>query len=170
MSRLFDFKYVKKAPVPSEEKAELPERDEPIEHDTAGQTETFFTRNVRLITFLICIAVFLAIFGPISVFRIMDYVEEHADHGRAMQIEDVLNLASQRGSLTLSALEEYEKEADTEHYDIFTVSPHFLVTVSSEGERTRLLCFTVTNTETGEEFDVLAANFSQDALVAFLGR
>ena len=41
--------------------------------DTTGKTETFFTRNVKLITFLICIAVFLGIFGPLSVFHIYRY-------------------------------------------------------------------------------------------------
>ncbi len=46
------------------------------ETDTAGQTETFVTRNVKLITFLVCLGVFLVFFGPWSVMRIMEWVEQ----------------------------------------------------------------------------------------------
>ena len=41
--------------------------------DTKGETETFATRNVRLITFLVCIGVFLAVFIPIGVVGISQY-------------------------------------------------------------------------------------------------
>lgn len=51
-----------------------PEKWSP-EDDTKGQTETFVTRNVKLITFLVCLAVFLIFFGPWSVMRIMEWVE-----------------------------------------------------------------------------------------------
>ena len=34
--------------------------------DTAGKTETFFTRNVKLITFLICVAIILS---PLFYFK-----------------------------------------------------------------------------------------------------
>ena len=40
--------------------------------DTAGKTENFFTRNVKLITFLICITV---IFSPFVVVYIQDTIE-----------------------------------------------------------------------------------------------
>ena len=44
--------------------------------DTKGETETFVTRNVKLITFLVCLAVFLTFFGPWSVIRIRQWIEE----------------------------------------------------------------------------------------------
>ena len=44
--------------------------------DTKGETETFVTRNVKLITFLVCLAVFLTFFGPWSVMRIRQWVQE----------------------------------------------------------------------------------------------
>ena len=40
------------------------EREERKLPDTAGKTENFVTRNVKLITFLICMGVFLALFIP----------------------------------------------------------------------------------------------------------
>ncbi|MBQ8212880.1 MAG: hypothetical protein IJZ80_02630 [Clostridia bacterium] len=42
--------------------------DEPYRTETA-KTENFFTRNVKLITFLVTVGVFLAVFGPISCWR-----------------------------------------------------------------------------------------------------
>ena len=47
-----------------------------FEEDTVGQTETFLTRNVKLITFLTCLVLFLAFFGPWSIIRIVRWVEE----------------------------------------------------------------------------------------------
>ena len=46
------------------------------ETDTAGETETFLTRNVKLITFLVCLAVFLVFFGPWSVMRIRQWMAQ----------------------------------------------------------------------------------------------
>ena len=63
------------------------------EVDTAGQTETFLTRNVRLITFLICLSVFLAFFGPWSVFRIMEYLEAKNDTRIPMTEADLITLS-----------------------------------------------------------------------------
>ena len=53
--------------------------DEDVRHpeeETKGQTETFVTRNVKLITFLCCLGVFLAFFGPWSIIRIVQWVEQ----------------------------------------------------------------------------------------------
>ena len=47
--------------------------EDPNHKDTVGKTENFFTRNVKLITFLICLGVFLAFFGPITVFTIINH-------------------------------------------------------------------------------------------------
>ena len=52
-----------------------PDKWSPAE-DTKGETETFVTRNVKLITFLVCLAVFLTFFGPWSVIRIKQWVEQ----------------------------------------------------------------------------------------------
>lgn len=52
-----------------------PDKHSPAE-DTKGETETFVTRNVKLITFLVCLAIFLVFFGPWSVMRVMDWIEQ----------------------------------------------------------------------------------------------
>ena len=55
-------------------------RDKPrraVEIDTVGQTETFFTANVKLITFIICMIVLLALIGPWSVVRIVRWYRDY---------------------------------------------------------------------------------------------
>ena len=78
--------------------------------DTAGKTENFFTNHVKLITFLICLGVFLAIFGPISVFRIRDYIEEKRAIANAMTVQDILELAEDRDQLYLADFEDFTKD------------------------------------------------------------
>ena len=56
-----------------EQAGDKPRRKEEV--DTAGQTETFWTANVKLITFIVCMAVLLATIGPWSVFQIVKWYE-----------------------------------------------------------------------------------------------
>ena len=58
--------------------------------DTAGQTETFFTANVKLITFLVTIAILLALIGPWSVFQIQKWIEANQE---AQQTEVLMTAA-----------------------------------------------------------------------------
>ena len=80
--------------------------------DTAGKTESFFTRNVKLITFLICIAVFLGIFGPLSVFHIYQYyVEVQEDASYVDMTEDDLRALAKRANvLTEKDFERFTRE------------------------------------------------------------
>ena len=80
--------------------------------DTAGKTETFFTRNVKLITFLICIAVFLGIFGPLSVFHIYRYYTEMQEDASYvdMTVDDLRALAKRADTLTEKDFERFTRE------------------------------------------------------------
>ena len=51
------------------------EREKTREQDTAGRTENFFTANVRLITAVVTIAVLLALIGPWSVFKLIEWYD-----------------------------------------------------------------------------------------------
>ena len=69
-------------------------REEPVRaktQDTAGKTETFFSANVKLITFLVTIAVLLALIGPWSVFQIKRWIEANQEE----QQQEVLMSAEQ---------------------------------------------------------------------------
>ena len=65
--------------------------------DTRGKTENFFSRNVRLITFLICVSVFLAFFVPIVAYEVVDYLADARDNRPEMTMSDVLRLSEQNG-------------------------------------------------------------------------
>ena len=174
MSNIFQYKYQKKtADEPSVGTSPDPRRkkDKP---DTAGKTESFWTRNVRAITFFICLAVFLAVFGPMSVFRIIEIVEEQRVDGELMQTEDVLFLAERREQLTLSHFLVYDgdeqKLSDIGSYYRIQVEDRFLVTVGSETEDGRVSYFSVTHLSSGESIAVMDGNFKLSALKEFLNK
>lgn len=47
----------------------------PPEEQTAGKTENFLTANVKLITFLTFVVVFLVFLGPVSIWQISEWVQ-----------------------------------------------------------------------------------------------
>ncbi len=82
-------------------------KQEPI--DTAGQTENFFTRHVKLITFLVTVGLFLVVVGPILIFGVaQDWMEPH-DLPK-MKVEDVIALSEQNTNLKLSQFTCFEGE------------------------------------------------------------
>ena len=62
--------------------------------DTKGKTETFFTRNVKLITFLICITV---IFSPFVGTYIQDMINARREAERPELTVDELVFIAERG-------------------------------------------------------------------------
>ena len=81
--------------------------------DTKGKTETFFTRNVKLITFLICITV---IFSPFVVTYIQDTLEAKRLEARPeMTVDELVSLAQKGNDLRQRDLEkfvEYREEVE----------------------------------------------------------
>ena len=81
--------------------------------DTAGKTETFFTRNVKLITFFICMAV---IFSPFVITYIQDIVQAQREASRPeMTVDELAHIAEIGKDLRqrdLSKYEDYREEVD----------------------------------------------------------
>lgn len=68
------------------------------EIDTAGQTETLFTANVKLITFIICMVVLLATIGPWSVVRIVKWYQDYqAEQAEVLVSREQLKVLIARG-------------------------------------------------------------------------
>lgn len=88
--------------------------------DTVGKTETFFTRNVKLITFLICLGVFLALFGPISVFTVKKYLAEKEDTRPIMSEAELVALSELGRDLYFSDIKGYKgtKDINTQEYKV----------------------------------------------------
>ena len=95
--------------------SKLPGRvgDEPQVCEPAGKTETFFSRNVKLITFLICIAV---IFSPFVITYIQDIVQAQREADRPeMTVDELTHIAKIGNDLRqrdLSKFDDYREEVD----------------------------------------------------------
>ncbi len=60
-----------------------------------NKTENFFTRHVKLITFLCTLGAFLLIFGPVLFYEAADYYASRRDERPEMTISDVAALSEQ---------------------------------------------------------------------------
>ena len=88
--------------------------------DTVGKTENFFTNHVKLITFLVCLGIFLVFLGPISVFTVMDYLEKKNDPRIPMTEEDLITLSEMNRDLYFSDIEGFRgtKDIKTIKYNV----------------------------------------------------
>ena len=153
------------------------------EVDTAGQTETFLTRNVRLITFLICLSVFLAFFGPWSVFRIMEYLEAKNDTRIPMTEADLITLSELdrelyytdiKGFLSNESVRSIDysvpgvngtemKEKEVEIYCYIDIGTKYTALAIADIETQKIIYFRVNENGTGDHADLLT-----DDIRAFL--
>jgi hypothetical protein len=118
-----------------------PQREK-FEEDTAGKTETFVTRNVKLITFLVCLAVFLAFFGPWSVIRIVRWVEETnlqaEKEATMMDMDELASLVREGERLSWANFDGYYFEAVwatgmcIRQYDVLGDEYYLLVSAASD--------------------------------------
>ena len=114
---------------------------ERYEEDTVGKTETFLTRNVKLITFLTCLVLFLAFFGPWSIIRIVQWVEAtnlQAEKEATMMDEQELETIVREGErLSWASFDGYYYETVWEtgmcirQYDVLGDKYHLLVSAES---------------------------------------
>lgn len=142
--------------------------------DTYGTTETFFTRHVRLITFLVCIAVFLVFFGPVSVFTVKGILDRRADTRREMTVEDVIALADKPrrtlGDLTVFEGQKSEKtvpvrdgsggtsERNAGTYYYVTVESRYLLSGVTKPDSDELVYLTLSDYRSGESVDLLTGD------------
>ena len=169
MSNPFSYRYQKNPP----EGESSPKKESPKDEDTAGKTETFWTRYVKAITFFVCLAIFLAVFGPWSVFRIMDAIEQSRLEDRTMDVEDILYFAERRDALYFSQFEEYEgdlQEWEFGKYYAIKIKDTHLIMVGTEMADGRVNYFTVTHLSTNEVVDVMKEDFKPDALRDLLNK
>jgi hypothetical protein len=117
----------------SEQIPQAEPRAERVEIDTAGQTETFWSRNVRLITFICCMAVMIAGMMAFGIFL----------HGETKQpdnlmTEEQMQALVEKGSLlTLADFDPYphtvimEDVVNIYQYDV--KGDHYYLIVTFEG-------------------------------------
>ena len=137
--------------------------------DTAGRTENFVTRNVKLITFLICVAVILS---PFVITYIKDVMDAHREAERLEMTVDELVLIAEKGKnlrqSDLSKFEDYREKIETQ-WDFATYRIPVLheqdIVLSIGFEAGVAFYMNLTNMDTHEELDLLS---QADQLEAFL--
>lgn len=130
--------------------------------DTAGETETFFTRNVKLITFLICLAV---IFSPFVITYIKDVIEEKRLEKRPeMTVEELVLVAEKSKDLRqrdLGKFEGYltENEMQGMRYAMYRIpilhERDFVLSVSFDASIDYVFHLVLIDQDTREELDLL---------------
>ncbi len=139
-----------------------------------SSTETFVTAHVRLLTFLICMAVFLALAGPWSFFRIRDAVLEHRESKRAsMTVQDVIALSSSARTPELSDVDKYRGErsewGNEVHYTA-EIEDEYLLYAVANSDTQKIIYMTLTHLhcETSNESDARMADVLKDDIAAFI--
>lgn len=138
--------------------------------DTAGKTENFFTRNVKLITFLICIAV---IFSPFVIAYVKDYIEEHREDPRPeMTVDDLAVIARKGDDLCMSDLDAFEGERIDNDMQGMTyvmyrihVTDRFVLSASFDGTQDYIFYLNLMDLDKKTELDLLK---EADKLEAFV--
>ena len=128
-----------------------------------GKTETFFTRNVKLITFLICVAVILA---PFVVTYIQDVVEARREAELPkMTVDELTYIADIGGDLrqrNLSKYEDYREEIDMQgmkyaSYRIPVVHERDIyLSISFDASLDHIFHLNLMDMDTREELDLLS--------------
>ena len=123
--------------------------------------ESFASKHVKTITFLICLGVLLALFGPVSVFHIYRSMERGEDGGSAVMTEaDLLALASLGERLTMKDLTGFQGEmGENESRTTFYIYYEDYILFAVENKKTGMLDFCMlTHTDSEESIDIRKDN------------
>lgn len=163
-----DWKYRPRAEREAEAARQLTQRQkEEIREETP---EGFASRNVKVITFVICLAVLLILIGPVNIFWLRKQKNPAGEvAGAEMTVADVLRISERGENLRLADLEGFAHTvSNSENFTICTISfgPYLLMAVSPSGEQRVQVC-TLTHVDSGEEVDVMTGDV--DAFLAAHG-
>ncbi len=131
--------------------------------DTVGKTETFFTRNVKLITFLICVVVILS---PFVLTYIQDTLENKRLEKRPeMTVENLIAIAERGDDLRqrdLSSFVGYRTEVEMQgmKYAMYRIpivhEDNLVLSISFDASLDYVFHLKLINQDTKEELDLLS--------------
>ena len=106
-----------------------------------GKTENFGTRNIRLITFLVVLGIFLAVAGPISIFQIKRWIEKQETSGKDMTAEELIRLTESGEPLTYAVFREYSgRYSENDSQKSFVIDfDHYTVRIVADPETDTLI-------------------------------
>ena len=130
--------------------------------DTAGKTENFFTRNVKLITFLICITV---IFSPFVIVYIKDTIEDKRLASRPeMTVDELVLIAEKSKNLRQADLAKFDdycerSEMQGMQYAMYRIpvmhERNLVLSVSFDASIDHVFYFKLIDQDSREEIDLL---------------
>ena len=130
--------------------------------DTAGRTENFFTRNVKLLTFFICVAVILA---PFVIVYINDVIEEKREASLPdMTVDELVLIAEKSTDLRqrdLAKFEGYRTENEEQgmKYAMYRIpvlhEERMVLSISFDASLDYVFYLQLMNLETQEKLDLL---------------
>lgn len=127
--------------------------------------EGFFSRHVRTITFLICIAFFLAFFGPFNVFTLARMIREN-DSRPTMTVSEAEQLLENPETLTFDKLLTYRgTNSETESRDVLQIEFDGYMIYATRVKATGFFSARLYVMETGESADIVKG----DALALLRG-
>ena len=126
-----------------------------VRPEEPGKTENFWSRNVRTVTFLVCIAVFLALFGPVSVFTIRR-VAGSENRGKNMTAEEAIRLSQSAGSVTFEKLREYRgRYNETESVEVYYIDFESYQILATKSKKNDTLTVIIEDYDSRERADLL---------------
>lgn len=130
----------------------------PATNDEPARPEGFAGRNVKVITFAVCMVVFFAFFGPLSFFRIRDCADrQESKKLPELTVDIITDFCHDRSLLTMSRLRKYRgtyKPADKGNTYTAEFSHYILLAFENPTTGKMTFCH-VTDLQTGEQLDLL---------------
>ncbi len=129
--------------------------------------ESFFSRHVQGITFLVVIALFLTFFGPLNVIRLQEMLarKSSAEELKQMTVEEAIQLSEKSASLSFAALKQYAGTlAESDGAERYSIEFDDYIILAVSNSKNKLVVY-LANLETGEQ-----CNFLQDDVAAFFAR
>lgn len=109
---------------------------------TAGKTENFFTRHVKLLTFLVCLSLFFMFFGPWNISRLAKWKKEQDELKDRMPEKYIEHLIEIGPELEWADFSHYTYKVIAEDYayirEYHTAKDEYLLLVSAEAEGKKL--------------------------------
>ena len=142
--------------------------------DTAGKTENFFTRNVKLITFLVCVTIILS---PFAIVYIQDMLEERRLASRPEMTVDELVLIAERSKdlrqRDLAKFDDYCEESEMQgmKYAMYRIpvvhERNLVLSISFDASMDYVFYFKLIDQDSREEIDLLTeAHLLEEFLTA----
>ncbi len=151
---MLDWKY---RPKTDEDRAAETEKKAEKEREKEEKPEGFASKNAKTITFTVMLVLFLAFFGPISVFTIYNQISK-AEENQGVEITeaDLIELGKLGTALTMDHLRYYRgTESEGDHTVTYLIRTEEYILHAAQEKATGAMRVLLTDVETEDQIDVM---------------